>query len=71
MDPHKLSEEEKNKRIKLGRLSNSIKYHTNEMINIKNLKNQFRESTKMYKLSPDDKFIYVNKIKKRIEKQIK
>lgn len=71
MDPHKLSEEEKNKRIKLGRLSNSIKYHTNEMINIKNLKNQFRESTKMYKLSPDDKFIYVNKIKKRTEKQIK
>ena len=40
------------------------KYDNNEFINIKNLKKQFRESTKNYKLSEDNKtLLYKTKIK--------
>ena len=45
MDPYILSDNEKNKRLLLGRSSKPTNYHTNEIINIKNLKSQFRLRT--------------------------
>ena len=45
--------------MKRSRSSEPIKYNENELINIKNLKTAFRKSTANYKLSKDNKLIYV------------
>ena len=60
--PIKVSKETLNERMKRG--SESIKDNESELINIKNLKIAFRKSTSNYKLSKDNKLLYVTKTKK-------
>lgn len=52
--------------MKKGRNENGIIYEKDEYINIKNLKTQFREVCKNYKIK-DDKLFYIKIIKKRGE----
>ena len=62
--PIKLDKETLMARKKKGRSNKAIIYEKNEIINIKNRKNQFRRTAKKFILSEDNKLLYKNKTKK-------
>ena len=52
-------------RMKKGRSEEHIKYEENEIINIKNLKKEFRKASKHYTLSSNNELLYIRYITKK------
>lgn len=48
-------------RTKIGRNKTGCQYNKNEIINIKNLKSEFRRNVKHYALSDDNRLLYKSK----------